>query len=64
MMDIIIRSPLPAVEARYIAVLVGNDWLMEIGVEHHEKTAVQCFARCSRKAVFVCCASPTPNVHA
>jgi CheY-like chemotaxis protein len=40
MMDIIIRSPLPTAGTRCSAVLVGNDWLMEIGMEYHEKTAV------------------------
>ena len=40
MMDIIIRSPLPTAETRCIAVLVGNDWLMEIGMENHEQTVV------------------------
>jgi CheY-like chemotaxis protein len=40
MMDIIIRSPLPTSGTRRTTVLVGNDRLMEIGMEHHETTAV------------------------
>ena len=40
MMDIIIRSPLPTAGTRSSAVLVGNDWFMEMGVENHETTAV------------------------
>ncbi len=39
-MDIIIRSPLPTAGTRSSAVLVGNDWFMEMGVENHETTAV------------------------
>ena len=40
MMDIVIRSPLPAAGTSCSAVLAGNDWLMEIGMEHHETAAV------------------------
>jgi CheY-like chemotaxis protein len=40
MMDNIFRSPLPSAGTRCSAVLVGNDGLMEIGMEHNEKTAV------------------------
>lgn len=40
MMDIIIRSPLPSAGTLRSAVLVGNGWIMEIGMEHQEKTAV------------------------
>ena len=39
-MDIIIRSPLPTAGTRSSAVLVGNDWFMEMGVENHETPAV------------------------